>query len=515
MFLRYYKKIIINKIKSFLIKLIMSIPIKGYYNADELHKYFDSILRRSLTERGITTFGKYFSQLIESIDENIALQVLYEIFGDPVNDAEKYQSNSSNLQRFILGNYLNVKDFLIWYRTGANPNPEYTDSVKRFLLLGLLYIDIQTDDLLSYKSNKLTKYRKYDDILFIDGDNLYLHITPLFRISDMSLYGMIFFKKDNISNIFASFYRNNKERYDVIEAYGFKKDAADVDLTTLCTYIRDKYIGDNEDMLDPKIKRFYVVTGDEYADELVNLSNRDIAINMHTVNKLFYRLNAQPILYSKNRLSWSLDLRSIDHKIFGEILPAEYKDRPKIDWTIINDVFNNRVRFNYDMMCSPWMIQLLKTTGKHVLYQEYDDITKILLDEYIINFYTFINKVNSITSNQEIRNDLIEKYFVLIGAKFFTKIELRRLFLTPHYDYLTKNVYPRIEGQDFYTLNQFEMSDLINMKPSSPDALYYFYNYLNPSDLFVTTLDIPLSLGVINMTFGEQGDISTITIKKV
>ena len=495
----------------------MSVPIRGYYDSNELHKYFDAYLRLLLSDEGIDTFNKSYTDLIPLINDTIALQTLYLIFGDFIKDRDIFFTNSSKLHQFIMGNYLNVKEFLNWYKTGHAPNVEYTESVKRFLTIGLLYIDIQTIDIVSYKSDILVNYKRYDNILFIDGDNLYVHITPLFRIISDKYYRLIFFKKDNISNIFASFYRNNKEHHEIIESYGFKKDAADVSLTTLCTYIRENYINYNKDEMKPDVKHFYIITGDEYAEELVNISNHDIIYTIGNLNAdTFIRLNAQPILYRKNRYSWALDSNAIDPKIFGEILPAEYDDRIKINWTIIDAVFNGPInrpfRFKYDVMCTPWLIRLIKNTLSDMLDQEYSDIVKILLDNTVVDFDTLRSKID--TFNQVQQEKLYEKYLVIIGAKFFTKDELRKYFLSNHYKYLQSEVYPKmIHGT--YQLNQFEMVSLINKFPLVQDALYYFYNFITPSDLFVNTLDIPLALGVTNMTFDEQGNISTITIKKI
>lgn len=500
----------------------MSIPIKEQYSPEELKQYFGNFIVDYQGEREVISLENLI-ELIQPGNDHIALIVMYQLFGNPYDkkfpeEQKRYQANKSKINRFAQLNYLDTKTFGVWYRNGQNPKPEYTLAVRRFLLTGFLYINVPTVDVINYRHTNLSKYQRFPNVLLIDGDNLYYHITPLFRMIRDNYYTLIFYKKDNISNNFSSFYRSDSKNIDVIEALGFKKDAADVDLTTLCTYIRIDYLQRHSERMVLPEKRFYVVTGDEYADELVNISNLDLSATSD--NKLFDRLNAQPILYEFNQHSWSFDAAEIYPKSFGEILPAEYRNRLKINTSIVDAVFNKNQKniFQFNPMCTPWLIKLLKRSrdNQNIMKPQYSTIVNILSNDRVINFESFLKVVNSMNIPLQDKIELHEQYFVLIGAKYFTRRELRDSFLVNHVNYLISILLKKSPNEEgFYQLTPEETKKLLEQPVSFPGELYIFYNVTQLIDLFTQTLDIPAALGVERINFGQNGNIVSLVVRVI
>ncbi|HLX54175.1 MAG TPA: hypothetical protein VKR58_09545, partial [Aquella sp.] len=366
-----------------------------------------------------------------------------------------------------------------------------------FLRSGVLFLPILGENLISYKNNKINIFEKYENILIIDGDNLYFHIGPLFRIKDPRYYYIVLYKRDNISRIFGTFYAPGIQ-YEIIRSLDIEKDSIDVNITALVTYLRLWCIIRN----NPSKKNFYMTSGDEFVHELILLSEDDIYNSNQRGLVSFERIQSQIIVDGNPERDWSFDINDIDNTIFGNITAYPYGDNIEYNEENINDFLHFQMHREYQPLVSPWFINLIKTKNISELemYPEFDDVRGILKLITVTNF-------NEFRKESRRSESLLEKYLVLTGSKYFTMGEIRRLFFIDHYQYLLEiGAYNRpmvLEGLD---LGRF-----LNNSIRNRERLYYVYPYARIDEFFYKNLDIPIALGVTRVEVVEIDGVKHVS----
>lgn len=504
---------------------MLPIPIKSSYNLIDRETLFYPALVQLYRISPVDVRSQYISRrnvhdymdiddsiredyeyMVDNLDDMKAAKIMHLIFGRPGEvfnrRSDKYQ-NVALLEHFAMYNHIETDEVYPWY-SGSKPNSKMIEAVKRFLRIGFLYLEYNTNNSIQYKDTLIRKYSGYNNIVFIDGDNLYFHISPLFRIFDNEYYFIFFSKRNNISEIFSSYYHllGNPTSIDIITSFDTKKDAADVNLNLVSTYIRDSHLSEDYDT-----KNFYVLTGDQYAVEICALSNYQIGVNIRDLASNFSWLNAQPLFY--NGRNWSFQINSIDNRIFGEILPKEYEHRMRFDRYNINLFLSSNQNRNYDPMCTPYLINLIKERGDLALYGGYKEVQDILSDESVHNFDSFSQSISN--RPQEKRRDLLESYLVLVGAKYFTRSELLFNFL-PHHVSFVSRLFMGNE-LDRYTLENDELIEFLNLPVNKLESLGAFYQFSNVDELFYRNIDIPISLKIKYIQF-ENEKIKSILISR-
>jgi len=481
----------------------IAIPFKDSYGLDDQLNYFYKELLNIYKRQGIYTSRQNtindYKNLVNNINNIQALHFLYKIFDHPTE--LKMTRQWSRLEHFAMSNYINVKYLKQWYWGSNPPTNQIFRAVKKLLLHGVIFIPIKSDNLINYKNTSLNKYTNYQNIIFIDGDNLYSHITPLFRLDDRRYHNIIFFKKDNISDIFAALYNFNPQIADVIVSMGTLKDAADVDLTILSTFIRENVI--NKKIIN---KDFYILTGDEYADEVINISNSDLYSNKNT--SLFQRLNAQPIIFDRNSPnSWAYDPRDFQFLTYGEPLPKDYGDRLYFNAANIT-MYDQWNSVQYIPMCSTWMIDLIRDRSPNIsLASNYSRIQLLISRIDISNYQELKVEILKI-QDPIVRIDLFEKYLVLVAAKYFTRTELIRFFLHPHFTYISNLLGTRTGD---HVIKDNDLQYLFNLNIDKPGVLNVYYNFINIEELYLYP-DILVALGIISLGFSNNGKIIALKI---
>ena len=496
---------------------------KSFYSSDDIKNIFYPNLYNIIN--GI--YPKFYSddeyiKLINStlLNPSYAANFLYLIYGQPdsIFDYPKNVEIESLLDLFSMSNSIEPKIFKAWYRQ-PNHNVDIFLAIKRFLIDGYLYVNIVKNTL----NNSLKEIFKIcpgkSTVFLIDGDNLYYHIGPLFKILGPEEYAINFFRSNNISPIYSGYlslynkYTKNKGNINTIESYNSRKDAADVELTTCMTFLKAYQIS-HKDIFE--VGNYYIVTGDEYSHELVITSNI-----FYEKSDYVFRLNSQLIDFTKNisrnmQSPWTINPSHFSIKDFGELNPRLITDkiRPSLG------VFDNQNNINNlilsdnpstkDPINTMWVINFIKSIVDLPTLpdNEYSDVLNLLQRIDIYSYKDLITEL-SLPKYNNTKFELIEKYLVLIGAKYFTKAEMLKYFFSTQFKFfnalralynnnsLTPDIAVYLDGNIVITgniLDQFLKLDIDNR-----DIFNLFFNITNIKDVYTKHIDVLWCLSIKNI----------------
>ena len=500
-------------------------PYKNQYTYQDIINTFYPELFRIIVDRyperdELYTDQRYLTLINMTLENPLyAARFLYLIFGYPDNifGPNIFDKDAiAKLEFFAMTNNLNIEKFESWYRQGSHDIDTFL-AVKRFLIDGSLTVELDIGYLNDKLSEILERFKNKSHVFLLDADNLYRHIGPLFRLVDPDLYSISFFKKNNISPYYTGFralyYRTtNGINSTTIEAYGARKDAADVEITTAMAILKVEEV-----LHSISVGKYYVVTGDEYAHELVETSNNFFRTRDHVI-----RLNSQLIDFNKtwSRLQpWAIDPKDFPMHIYGEL--TDYNIDVKIRPIVSpfdgrdNNLNNLLVSVNPSTntpICTMWMIYFIKNNPEisTPVMEDYTEIFNILRRIDISSYQEFKDYIfSNVTVDKWI--ELRQQFLVLMGAKYFTMKELRQYFLPQQFSYL-KSLKDKIKNDTlpFYTYNRngrsITLTDktLINeflaLPISNRDIFNIFFKITFQTEAYLYHIDILIALSIYNVS---------------
>jgi len=481
-------------------------PYKSHYSYDEIKNIFYPNLYKII--RGNNFVEPYSdSKYLELINHTLnnpftAARFLYLIYGPPnvIYGGNKNKEIESALDLFSMSNSIAPADFKKWY-SQPSPNVDIFLAIKRFLLDGSLYFDIKKGYLNDLTADILKSYSGKDYVLLLDGDNLYYHIGHLFKILGSNVYAISFFRRNNISPIYGGYlelynriYNLNDTKIATVESYGARKDAADVELTTAMAYLKI-----NQNLKNIKVGKYYIVTGDEYANELVITSNEFFKIENYVL-----RLNSQLIDFtnyiSRTMLShWTINPADFPVNYFGELNPKILTERIKPNVSDTNNI-NFFINSNHPSTTNPintnWLIDFIKSGIKlsDLPNNDYRLIIELLQQKNILSYRDFVNELNNFSSSDKL--NLLEQYLVLIGTKYFTTKEIVRYFFADQYLFLDRIKLNYISGALIKISDPSIINYLVEIPIKNKDILNIFYNISHQKEAYIRHVDILNALSI-------------------
>lgn len=505
------------------------IPYRSQYTYQELQdifypRLFEILFNRAPTPRESYSNDNYLSLINALLGNPFAgARFLHLIFGDPKNifgNGRRDKDAEARLDLFAQANRIEPKVFKRWYQQGTHDVDIFL-ALKRFLIDGSLGVFIPFGTLNEQSDEILQTYSGKSHVLLVDADNLYYYIGPLFKLTDPDTYSVGFFRKNNISPIYAGYhalyYRlntGNQISTTTVEAYGARKDAADVELTTAMAYMKIY-----QATAGAQVGKYYIVTGDEYAYELAASTNDFFGRSDYAV-----RLNSQPTNFTDRRFvrsKWTINPADFPMRLYGKLNLREIEVDPRPvsgpfdgQANSLNNLLTSNQPSTSDPTNSMWMIEFIKVNPELYIpvLIDYEEIFSILTRIDISSYQEFMSYINNNYVGE--RNiELKEQYLVLIAAKYFTRNELITYFLLNQYNYIeslrqgvlngTLERYKyRREGNDVIITDNATIIQFISLSISNRDIFNIFFKISHPFEAYIYHIDVLLALSINNVTTG-------------
>lgn len=504
------------------------IKYKLYYDDRDRHISFSNTINRMLNypqlNPNFSPYIKYLFLVNKLLSNEFLLRnfmnIIFEdrsTFGRGTPESQIRKSIESRKELFASLHFLRPIDFKNWFKRPVR-DFEILNAIKQFLISGRISYDVGVRTLTPflYDEIKNSEFLNNNDILLLDGDNLYSHITPLFELDENIGMIVTFFKHGNISPYYSAYanYKKNLVRYNTIESEQSKKEAADICMNKYITRQLVQLINSRKNVPSRKM---LIITGDESSEETIATHNAELRyLNLlKNYEEYLIRINSQ-IEGLEREHPWSIKNIDFPRKYYGDLLFKSREKGSKIlersEISIINLGYylegNLSENNNINVIVSSWVIQLIKRYKHKITNYEVEKILKL---NDIRNYEDFIRYVDNIQDGG-IRHRYKDQYLKIIGAKFFTNEELIRDFYNTHYELIKKikNRYDIIyrpprdgiyivgineEDEDIkYYLNQF-----IGTKPANYDILSTFYTNIDFKQLYYNYIDIDIALGIIHI----------------
>jgi len=506
----------------------MNVSIKSLYTDGD----FENILYPLVyyTIRGSTSniprytddiYVRLVNQLLSSpIDQVVLMQNFFE------KGIELY---INTLYDFATINDIKTDDLFNWY---VNPKLDnsITIAIKRLLYTGVLFHlkkIYSLDQFINIYKTKQHEYIQANNIFFLDGDNLYLHGSRFFQLTDgnKNNYGFTFFKQGTISPNISILSEYSKTKNYIIDSYAYDKDAADVILNELLTFLKYSLLSFSQDNQN---KTFYILTGDHYANEILE-SGIEFVKSNNLTNVRFRWVNTQVISYIRGIKSakdddiWAYNPNDFPIYEFGVLSFPRYSDeinisnvrgaktispvgKLKINIGDIGRYLKRDMNFIGEKLdglnvkypiASSYIIRMIKSG---IGFMSNFEIDFILRRFDVINYDNFITVLSNWYGNESIIN-FKDEYLVLMGSKLLTRKEIRNYFYNEQFNMLTNlrlNLINR--GILTYKINRGTPEYDIMMKiPQNDNILKYLYKFLTYREMYYKHLDIDIALGIIDV----------------
>lgn len=516
------------------------IPYKSRYDGNDIQSIIYPELYRILNDSNVPPFSfRIYAEMVYSLlnRSEEASRFFHLIYGPPnvISSSPNNREYIARLDLFAMLNRIDVGIFKSWYFRGT-PDVNIYRAIKKFLLSGILYVNIDKNYLNNQLSTIFEIVKEKPYVALFDGDNLYYHIGSMFKILSPDFYSLVFFKKNNISPIYIGYSLLYQRRFEgtaithsTIEAYGARKDAADTELITATALLKVQ-----QSLRNLNINKYYVITGDEYASELVRTTNEFFGTNIMT------RFNSQKFDFTDSnaiRNPWTINPSDFPINIYGELNGNKVGDKLRAELSIFgpksfNELLNSTNPSTRDPTNSFWFLDYIKSLTNEELSidPEYYQLVQIILTKNISSYRELIRELGNYSQSDRVK--LLQNYLVLIGAKYFTMQELIDNFLYRQRDYLnnikfnieigsiiltqyniTNDGSIRINDKDI--IREFFLLDFANR-----DIFDLFFEATSPMEAYLSNVDICIALGIKNIDFGivnplrpEQVQIHSFTFK--
>lgn len=502
------------------------IPYKPQYSHDELRSIFYPLLIRTFSGREPRPDEGYsdarYMKLINRLLDNpfIGSKILHQIFGNPQDifgPVMRDKEAEARLDLFAMSNRIEPKSFKRWYREGTHDVDVFL-AIKRFLIDGTLYIPIPFNNLNVQSAEIFSLYPNKFSVFLIDGDNLYYHIGPIFKLLSPDLYSIVFYRVGNISPIYAgyltlynrTFPEEERSKFTTVESYGARKEAADVELITCMARVSI-----HQTIRNTEIGKYSIVTGDESAHELIETTN-----GYFNRTDLVQRLNSQLIDFTDRflrnmRPAWTIDPRDFPMNTYGELNSRLItgKLRPIISVfdggrNNLNNLLVSTQPSTEDPINTMWAIDYVKSLSIPTVPAdpEYFELFQLLLRIDISSYGDLVRALNEEYNEVMIRN-FKEQYLVLIGAKYFSRKELLTYFFPAQLRYLNR-LRAGIVNQTLASTSYIRDDNNITIKDSlivneffrlpinNKDVFNMFYKNTFAVEAYLYHIDVPIALSI-------------------